>query len=63
MRITSSMLVKSALQGMRARLSDLSQAQTRATTLRKVQAMSDDPVAGAEISRIDSWTSIRLSWL
>ena len=54
MRITSSMLIRNALQGMRARLADVSQAQTRATTLRKVNRMSDDPVAGAEISRIDS---------
>ena len=54
MRITSSMLIRNALQGMRARLADVSQAQTRATTLRKVNRMSDDPVAGAEVSRIDS---------
>ncbi len=54
MRITNSMLVQNALRGMRARLGDLSQAQSRATTLRRLNAMSDDPVSGAELSRIDS---------
>jgi flagellar hook-associated protein 3 FlgL len=54
MRITNSMLIQSALQGMRDRLGDLTRAQTRATTLRRIHAMSDDPVAAAEVSRIDS---------
>ena len=54
MRITQSMLFQTALQGMRARLSDLSRAQVRATTLQNVNVMSDDPVSGAELSRIQS---------
>src|SRR5262249_61260685 len=54
MRITNSMLIQSALQGMRDRLADLSRAQQRATTLRRINTMSDDPVAAAEVSRIDS---------
>lgn len=54
MRVTNSMMLQSAIQGMRARMADLSRAQGRATSLQRVNLMSDDPIAGTEISRIES---------
>jgi len=54
MRVTNSMLVHNALVGVRQRLADLAKAQERATTLAKVNTMSDDPVAGAQLARIGS---------
>jgi len=54
MRITNSMLVQSAIAGMRRQLRDLAGAQARSATLQRVDRMSDDPVVGAELSRISS---------
>ena len=54
MRVTNSMMVQSAIQGMRARLADLSRAQGRAMNLHRINLMSDDPVAAGELSGIQS---------
>jgi flagellar hook-associated protein 3 FlgL len=54
MRVTSSMMVQSAIQGMRARLADLNKAQNSATTLRRINLMSDDPLAAGELSQLVS---------
>jgi flagellar hook-associated protein 3 FlgL len=54
MRIATSHFQQLALRGLQARLGDLARAQRESATGRRVHLASDDPVAAAEILRLES---------